>query len=214
MTAKMDFARTRTLPSPLNLSSSLHSTTSPPPLLYDLPQASSITPTARPPRPSPRSPPPRNRSRGPMSPTTPPFGPTLSHPRPVYAGRDIPGSPPRATKHTPPPSRPLSASAPLELEAFAAHCRAWSVSRALPFSAHSLILVILSQVFSTRCCCRRSHGLYPPEDPLQLPGPVLPSPGPNQVILPHCARSPQSFGIPRPYLLHPPRAVSHPRSPR
>ena len=136
MTARTDAGRSRALPTPLNLSSSLYSTTSPPTLLYDLPQASTITPTARPPRPSPRSPPPRSRSRGPRSPTTPPLGLTLSHPRPVYAGRDAPGSPPRATKHTPPPSRPLSASGSLDFEAFAAHCRAWSVSPALPFSAH------------------------------------------------------------------------------
>ena len=136
MTARMDSGRSRTLPTPLNLSSSLYSTTSPPTLLYDLPQASTITPTARPPRPSPRSPPPRSRSRGPRSPTTPPLGPTLSHPRPLYAGRDAPGSPPRNTKHTPPPSRPLSASGSLDFEAFAAQCRAWSVSPALPFSAH------------------------------------------------------------------------------
>lgn len=134
MATRMDTGRSRTVPTPLNLSSSLHSTMSPPTLLYDLPRASTITPTARPPRPSPRSPPPRNQSRGPRSPTTPPLGATLSHPRPVYAGRDTPGSPPRTTKHTPPPSRPLSASGSLELEAFAAHCRAWSVS---PRHCHS-----------------------------------------------------------------------------
>ena len=136
MTARMDTGRSRTLPTPLNLSSSLYSTTSPPTLLYDLPQASTITPSARPPRPSPRSPPPRSRSRGPRSPTTPPLGLTLSHPRPLYASRDVPGSPPRTTKHTPPPSRPLSASGSLDFEAFATHCRAWSVSPAWPFSAH------------------------------------------------------------------------------
>ena len=137
MATRMDTGRSRTGPTPLNLSSSLYSTTSPPTLLYDLPQASTITPTPRTPRPSPRSPPPRSRSRGPRSPTTPPLGATLSHPRPLYASRDTPGSPPRTTKHTPPPSRPLSASGSLELEAFASQCRAWSVSPTLSFSAQS-----------------------------------------------------------------------------
>lgn len=184
MTARMDSGRSRTLPTPLNLSSSLYSTTSPPTLLYDLPQASTITPTARPPRPSPRSPPPRSRSRGPRSPTTPPLGPTLSHPRPVYAGRDAPGSPPRNTKHTPPPSRPLSASGSLDFEAFAAQCRAWSVSPALPFSAHihslsqflaGIFNKMLQQVLSWTRSSRRSLLASVPSTPVSKPKSGLPT---------------------------------------